>query len=663
MPNTVSGPLGLADVQETERLEPAWRRALAASRADGGGATPACQERESASPSDGGRVSTRPLVHLVASTQFHRPGRFYFMAWEGLAPEQQRAFEASGGAPWWLPELSLDAAQQFMDGYCAMTDEIETANGPASIWWYTWSASRDRFYSRILEQTELVARLTASSRELPNADIVLWCPHPQLAVAIRLALAVAGVAVRRDVRSRFQWWKRQGAQRLIPWRCGAQVVLRAIVDGVALRGRRSQVQPQAPRGRIQLLLVTWLRSADLFGEIPQGTYFGRLPSLAQQRGIEVALFGGLMDRATRLRVTPHEPEVLVSSMPEWLRPIDLVRAFVVGMLAPIRLPRSGWLRDDAVRALVHQDIRENRGMSAVYCLLMESALRRFIEKHKPEKMVHICENNPWEKVCERAVAGLPRRPEICGYLHCVVVPSHTKYILTPRDRAVRPWPDRLICTGERAREIMIGYGHARDNTVAACAWRFEHLRNTPPRRGMRRRGQLLVVLDGLPTAVQLIWFMHRALAGQTAVKARLRAHPQYSLDRLLREASWSLDGHPTLSASRHASIFDDFSEADLVVYRGSVVALEAGYLGIPLIQVRTPNILTDDPLFELSELKRMVTRPEDFLPVVEEMVSISEEQLDRSLTAFRRYVDDYLTQPSEATLAHFLPGAAGGGNG
>ena len=145
------------------------------------------------------------------------------------------------------------------------------------------------------------------------------------------------------------------------------------------------------------------------------------------------------------------------------------------------------------------------------------------------------------------------------------------------------------------------------------------------------------------------------VCGQDTDRPGRRAHPQYPLERLLKEASLSLDGHPALSASPHASLLDDFAEADVVVYKGSTAAVEAGYLGIPLIHVRTPNLITDDPLFEVTALKQVVRAPEELLASLHTLAQMSEEEFRGALATFRHYVDDYFAAPSEETVAPFLP--------
>lgn len=654
--------------QAPRREEAAWRQAVrvswvGTSEDETGGWDDQTPGRDEQDVFSGGVRQGTPFaqIRLIAAARYAPKAPVQFIDWEGLAPRDRTALEDAGLSPWPLPALSLEQTQGLLEEYCAVTAEIGSANGGHTIWWYTWTSCRDRYYSKLLEHMEFLARLKVSRGSSPASPMVLVCPDPELASAISHMLSTMGVSVRRGMMDRFRWWFRRLGMWVSPWVIGARVVRRALLDHLVLadRQRRPSSMPSAPR-EARVLLITWLRNQDLAGPIPLATYFGRLPQVLHEQRIEVAIFGGLMESATRRSSATHSSGVRVESLPERLRLTDLVRAYLIGLLGRIRIPMEGPLRDPQLRKLVRRDIHLSRGISVVYAILMEQALQRFVRVFEPAKVVQICENNPWERACTRAVSTGTHQPELVGYLHCAAVLSHTKYILTDRDRLVRPRPRQLICTGERPRQIMIRYtGHTPEEVLAGCTWRFEYLHQQPARRSIRWHGNILVVLEGLPSMIHLIWFMHRALAGQTAIKAVLRAHPQYGLERLLDEASLSLDGHPTLSASRHRNLWDDFEAADLVVYKGSTAAIEAGYLGIPLIHVKTHNILTDDPLFEISVLKRTVSHPRELLPAVTELTSLSEEIFRQSVTSFRRYVDAYLASPTKDAISLFGPSVNG----
>jgi len=598
------------------------------------------------------------MIRLIASPRQSPQPPFLYIAWETLPPGDRLALERRGGRPWELPELTAAEAQQVLQDYRTITEDIGERSGPSSVWWYTWSSSRDRYYSRILEYLELLARIRLYAGAA-SSEITLLCRDPYLASAVAHAGRAANLVLVRRLPSHLVWRMRRVMAGAAPWIIGAKVVRRALLDRQVLKHGSARQLAAPLNGRARVLLVTWLRNRDLQEALPLATYFGRLPAWLRERDTDVAVFGGLMEVAQPSAGAQPGPRA-VGSLPEWLKLSDLGIAYLQGLFGRIRVPRSGLLQQRTLRALVCHDIHENRGIAGVYCVLLERSLRRFLRSYQPTTMIHACENNPWERACARAAASLPRPPGLLGYLHCAAVFSHTKYILTDRDRLVRPRPTQLICTGPRPQDILRRYrGHRAEETRSGCAWRFEYLRSLTPRQQFRWQGHLLVVFEGLPTMVQLLWFMQRALAGQTRVTARLRAHPQYPLERLLREAALSLTDHPALSASRHPNLLDDLAEADVVVYKGSTAAIEAGYLGIPLIHVRTPNLLTDDPLFEIAALKQVVKQPEELLLALDRLTQMSQAEFDQSVTAFRRYVDDYFAAPDEETVAPFLPSSQG----
>ena len=595
-------------------------------------------------------------VELVASPRQVAKGGFSFITWEGFPCADKRTLEEFGGKAWFLPVLPQEEAKQLLNDYCAMTSDLGLVNGRSSGWWYTWSSSRDRYHSRILAEMELLRRIRLTAGDFPKGRTVFLCLDPYLADAVRTILAAGGMNLVSEPMDKFLWWMRRLKIWIAPWIAGARVVARQALFYLQLRRTRQTLQPPTP-GIRRGLLVTWLKHSDLEGRIPVGTYFGRLPLYLKERGVEVAFFGGLIDTELRVR-SASNPAVPVAALPQWLRLRDFPRAYLEGLLAPVHVPQEGYLRNAALKSLVERDIHENRGKSVVFSLLMERSLVRFLQAYRPDQIVHICENNPWERACSRAARYFLPEPETVGYLHCAAVLSHTKIIMTEQDRRVRPRPKGIICTGQEPKDILIRYGgHLSEETLAGCAWRFEYLKSIKAREAPRWNGSILVVLEGLSSMVQLIWFMHQALAGQTEIKARFRAHPQYPLEQILSEASLSLQNHPTLSKSPYKSLAEDFEAADLVVYKGSTAAMEAGCLGIPLIHVRTPNILTDDPLFEISEFKRVVSHPEEFIPAVRELAGMSPEQFERSHAAFRHYVDSYLAPPDEESISLFMPGS------
>jgi len=202
-------------------------------------------------------------------------------------------------------------------------------------------------------------------------------------------------------------------------------------------------------------------------------------------------------------------------------------------------------------------------------------------------------------------------------------------------------------------------GHTPDELVAGCALRHEYLAKIPPRPGLRRPVRnILVVLEGLPTMSHLVKLVHDDLNDSEIYRTVVRPHPAYGLGLTLSDAGLTIAGFRGLSESIHPSILDDLEEADLVIYKGSTAALEAGYMGIPLVHFKQQNLLTDDPLFEVSSLKEVIETSEELLRAIERFSVMDNGDFHNQHSQLCRYIDEYLSMPTADNTSVFVGAGA-----
>jgi hypothetical protein len=557
-----------------------------------------------------------------------------------------------------LPELSRSEKEDLLARYNDIIADIGLENTKESVWWYTWSSCRDRFHSRILADMELLARFQkACALGLPGR-LALLCSDPHLVGPLADVARQNGYRPHISMRDRLLWKLRRLERKSAPLVLGLKICARAFINKVHLgRTRVSFEQPvQSPP---KILLVTWIKAKNLLENgAPTDTFFGRLPEFMANQKHPVIVFGDISDRLShhqeKGRLVPNSPVVTLG---DFLSLWDIVLDYVRGFLSPISVPKPLKAKDSNLSSLIERDIYANRS-TVVYCLLFESALRRLVRWLRPTEIIHSCENNAWERACSRVASTLVPQPEVMGYMHCAVLLSHTKIVITEKEKPVRPRPQRIICTGPRARDIMVRLGgHSPDEVEAGCALRHEYLREISPREKLNRPiRNILVVLEGLSSMSRFVRFIYDALDGEERFSTMIRPHPAYSIDRILREAGLSTSQLKTLSISDHnLSIMQDFEDADLVVYKGSTAALEAGYLGIPLIHVESQSLLTDDPLFEITSLKRVVYTPEELIPAIDAFSAMQDSEFLRQHETLRKYIEEYLVMPSEDSASVFLP--------
>lgn len=583
----------------------------------------------------------------------------------GLTPKDVLTFAKVAGQFWSLPELSKSEQQALMNRYNEIIADIGVENGAASLWWYTWSSCRDRFNSRILADIELLARFQKVCEQgLPNC-LVLLCPDPYLASSLVSVAKRNGIKPCISSRDRLQWLGRRVRTKATPFLQGIKVCAAALRNKLRFRKIKISLE-RVNKAQVRTLLVTWIKAKNLLeGGPPTDTFFGRLPEFIAKENHSVVIFGDVLDT-----LLPRQERGCIGSVSDvvtmghflstWVIPYAYIRA----VLSRISMAAALKSEDPNLLSLVQRDINANRSTIA-YCLLFECALRRLVKLFHPTQIIHSCENNPWERVCSRVATMMESKPEVIGYKHSAVLLSYTKIIITEREKPVRPRPKRLICTGARARDIMVRFGgYPTDEIEAGCALRYEYLWRIPPRRMLNRPIQnILVVLEDLPTMPQFVRFIYDGLCGATRIHTTIRPHPSFRYDfyqTILREAGILESEFKTFRVSNQKDIIEDFCRTDLVIYKGSTAAMEAGFLGIPLIHVALPDILTDDPLFEITSLKQVVRAPDELIPAIETFCQMEQEKFLRQHATLRNYIEEYLAAPTPSSARIFLPSPLNG---
>lgn len=605
----------------------------------------------------GGEISGQLIVVASPKAANRIPEGYVFATSDNTSPNQELAFSGVTTGHWELPELSESEKQTLLARYNGVITNIGLENGSESWWWYTWSSCRDRYYSHISTDLEFLARLDKACEMGLPSRLVLLCSDPFLARALIQHVRNNGIIPKISMEDRLDWIRRRIRMKVAPLISGVKVCGAAIKKKQDARGITVSLE-EAAQAPTRTLLITWIKGENLLEScLPQDTYFGPLPGYMAKANHSVVVFGDLSDQVpAKGQGRPASWVSPVVATTHFLGYWTIFRSYLRAVLSP--LPNSGSLRphDSELETLVRKDIHANRA-SAVYSLLFESALTGLLKKFRPTQIIHICENNPWERACYRAAKKLTPKPELTGFMHCAALLSHTKIVITDAEKTVRPRPKRLICTGPRARDVMVRYGgHSPDEVQAGSALRQTYLSQVQHRKRLNRPiKNILVVLDGLPTTFQFVMFIYRALEGNRNFQTTIRPHPAQTAEIILRETGLREPHLESIRFSRNKEITQDLEGADIVVYKGSTAAMEAGYMGIPLVHVESGNLLTDDPLFEIDSLKKVARTPEELVTAIKHFSDMSDGEFDCQLKSLRNYVEEYLSMPSEETISPFFP--------
>ena len=500
--------------------------------------------------------------------------------------------------------------------YCDMVTALSLANPDNPCWWYCWLSSRDRFNNGLFD----------------------------------LYVGEADVARRRDglAFSRLRVLK--------------QFVVEVLLWAIA------RFHPAAKREGADVIIVAPATPGPLAPDkMPyRDTYFGPLVDRLREKGETPLLIGlPIANRPETVRALGERGDIPAASPSHFLHLRDLAAAAWTAITARLQVPGdlgfpNGRPAGPAIRASLNTE-----RPSMFQGLLVERAMRRALAQHPDARVLLTSENNPWERAVCRAAHGATPPRSVTGYLHCAVLPSHLKNYKAPEDGAVRPAPDRIVCTGPAAREVLLTLGAYDPKHVApGCALRDTIPAGLRPRAAPPRRiGAALALLEGLPSMAELLRFLAAAAPGLEGCRILLRAHPMMPLDTLLPLAGIELDGRP-FAESQPRDLAAALEEADVAIYQSSSAAFSALAMGIPLIKIRLDDTLEDDPLLACTALKRVVRVPSELAGALSSIEATPPEKFSAEAVEARAYLDRYMAPVDDDALAPFgrrAPTAAGSG--
>ena len=323
------------------------------------------------------------------------------------------------------------------------------------------------------------------------------------------------------------------------------------------------------------------------------TYFGDLALQAQNRGLSALHVGVVLQdsfavlRSFRQRRSENDPAMM--SLGRYVRPWDIPAAAWRALFPGLTVSNVGsWQRQ------IRTDLLADTG-TRFDGLMMEKAWGRLLKDIRPKHCLQMWENNPWEK--SLLIAAKQAGVSCDGYLHTVVIPAHLKFQLTDTARDYQPLPRKIFCAGPGSADRLRGLGVYPDGMVLpACMLRdtLPDSEPTQPEIPIKVR-TILVVLEGLPTMVDLIRFADQAAAEFPDIDFQVRAHPALGLNRLGPMANVEFDKGRALSAPAMPAEIA-LQQADLVIYQGSMMGVTAMWLGVPVVKFQADPLLDDDPL-------------------------------------------------------------------
>ncbi len=506
-----------------------------------------------------------------------------------------------------------DVAMVFKDAITAMSIE----NSANRCWWYTWLASRDRFNAALWGRLCIHSSAVETNMEHQSEKHVFTRSFVGIIKTLRRLIA--------EVVWFSKWWH---IEKLITY-----------------------------PNKVDAIIVTHLGSNSFKNDHFQDIYFGNLVSFLNSKDECVLVCGMLQGdpaKVLALRdVAKTKFNGAITSFGAFIQVKDFFNSLKHALFNKIKIIDFKLSDGTNIKRFLSDDIH-NAIPDIFHCLMIEQASARMLLRFPSARVIHIYENNPWEHAVDHQ-AFLQKR-ETIGFLHCAVLPSHLKYYIAEEEIKIRPSPDRIVCTGSGARDVFLSLGkHNPDQVAAGCDLRAtlprSRILQTKYRQPIRN---VLIVLEALPSMVNLLKFMNVVATEFSNVVFSVRAHPSLPLKEITHKANIKCYPNGPLIESHDADLLVSLDATDIIIYQGTTVAMTALYLGIPVIKIENSDPVEDDPLFELDQLKWRVKNMDEMRSAFESITKLDQDTFLEQRNKARTYLENYMASPTTKNMSSFL---------
>ena len=184
--------------------------------------------------------------------------------------------------------------------------------------------------------------------------------------------------------------------------------------------------------------------------------------------------------------------------------------------------------------------------------------------------------------------------KIIGFQHNVVPQASANLFIAPIEKDIIPKPDRVLTTGEIPKEILERYGALNPETIMpACALRHEYLFTFNAQKRIKSR-VILLALEGIMDVYKMLNYCLRQLGNNDEYKILIRTHPVLPMKEISRWLVAPLRQYKNVTVSEGNSrpLKEDIHEAEIAMYWGSTVGMEALWMGKPAIHFDNGSLLS-----------------------------------------------------------------------
>lgn len=547
--------------------------------------------------------------------------------------------------------------EEFLQAYIDLLGNIG-AKLDSIYWWASFTASKNRFMSKLLPNLLDFYTICNKIRENPSKDILLISPSRSIIHAIKQYCNQNSIKLKSlDFPVTDSCLRIKNV--IIHHKEIIYFILKNWVKIIMVKKLFRNHLPGDCRDKSFYVLRTWVYESSISSDSKYSdSFFGRLPEFLTTRDRKVMVLAGIVNNYKNIikRLSNCKEDYMIIPQEYFLKFFDIVKIvlemYFNGLILKDRIKLYGFDVTEIIQNELDKNFRETIYIRTE--LLQKYIIKNMLKQCSVHTFTTTYENNPWEKICILSLRGYSPSTKIIGYQHAVISRASANMYISKEEMPFIPMPDKIVTTGDITKSILEKYGsYPKDRIKPSCALRHEYIYKLKKKDFTKNR-KILVALEGVYECYKLVNFVFNALSNAKDFRVIIRTHPARPFDRIRKDLCFDIDLHKNFSVSNQKSLKEDLEDVDILIYWGSTVSMEALMMGIPVIHVSLDDIVKVDPLFDCSHLKWTVENIEDLLDAISQIYNLPEHDYLFQYNKAKSHVERYFKKVTDDRLSEFI---------
>ncbi len=584
-------------------------------------------------------------------------GKLSYVALSDIHSELTAVLESKGYSPLNLPDFSQDRRDHLVKSYVEMIGEVNRRLD-SRLWWATDFSSKNRFSTQLPVLVQKFLAILELSQSFKEGTLVI-CQVPwQIRKSLKKAFLKSGITYSEyfsPIRFRVALFERRlrlSAAHVFHF---LRTLLRWAYSRIKLSNKLNATLSNVQSNYVIKCFVYTHSFTKDTGEY-RDIFYGRLPNFLSSNHENIVFFANILgDFRTCIKSILVCPNANIVPLEHFLTLGDILLAyFRIAFYRP-RINEEIYFEGHEIRDLLNAELVSGSGKIQSYQYLHYAETRGLLSKVKTHVFLMTYENNPWEKMCTLAIRDKFSQTKIYAYQHTVNPQASVNMFHSKAEEAFAPKPDRVMALGDISQQIIGRYSQSRLPIIEpACALQFEHLWKLEPYLRTKTK-TILLGLEGIFDVYKMINYVLAQLKDHPEYKIIIRAHPVLPVKAMEHKLIYALKDLPNVEVSQGFSLLKDIERSDMMVYWGSMAALEAHWMGKPLIHFNMETIFSYDALFDSPHFKWIVSAKTKLPEIIEEIYDLTDEEFFASRDKAKEYLKSYFAEVNPAKLSKFLP--------